>query len=207
MKIELKKIAEYRNEYKVYALFEGCYRRFADIVRNGHDEDSIDAYIIMINPGSCHKKSDVNPVIATAFYKGFDMSEAISDPAQKCIMSLMDACEMNKTRILNLFDYSNGNLNESLKHKEVSIFDDSRIKERNRYMPTDAVCIAAWGMNPDLLEYKKMAYECLGGKHIIGALDDRDRYAYRYIKPYGLEAQKTVISKIAEEYLKYKAYT
>ena len=67
MQIELKPIAEYRREYKVYALFDGTDRRFADIVRNQHEEEPIDAYIIMINPGSCHKKSDKNPVINSAF--------------------------------------------------------------------------------------------------------------------------------------------
>lgn len=110
MQIELKPIAEYRKEYKVYALFEGSDRRFADIVRNEHAED-----------------------------------------------------------------------------------------------PTDAVCIAAWGMDSSLMNYKKMAYECIGGDHIIGALEDIDKYAYRYIKPRGKEAQETVISRIAEEYLAYKA--
>lgn len=205
MQIELKPIAEYRKEYKVYALFEGIDRRFADIVRNGHAEVPIDAYIIMINPGSCHKKSDENPVIDTIFYKGFDMVEAVSDPAQKCIMALMDACNMDKIRILNLFDYANGNLAEALKHKGVSIFDDSRAEDRERYMPTDAVCIAAWGMDSSLMNYKKMAYECIGGDHIIGYPENADKYEYRYIKPRGQEAQKAVISRIAEEYFTYKA--
>lgn len=205
LEIELLPIKEYRKRYKVYALFEGSDRRFADIVRNQHEEDPIDAYIIMINPGSCHKKSDENPVIDVAFYKGFDMVEAVSDPAQKCIMALMDACNMNKIRILNLFDYANGNLAEALKHKGVSVFDDSRVEDKKRYMPTDAVCIAAWGMDSSLMNYKKMAYECIGGDHIIGALEDIDKYAYRYIKPRGKEAQKTVISRIAEEYWAYKA--
>ena len=79
-----KKIKElYRKEYKVYALFEGADRRFADIVRSGYEEASIDSYIIMINPGSCHKKSDENPVIDTAFYKGFNMVEAVSEVLQE----------------------------------------------------------------------------------------------------------------------------
>ena len=205
MQIELKPIAEYRKEYKVYALFEGTDRRFADIVRNEHAEAPIDAYIIMINPGSCHKKSDDNPLKDTTFYNGFDMVEAVSDPAQKCIMALMDACNMNKIRILNLFDYANGNLVEALKHKGVSIFDNSRAEDRKKYMPTDAVCIAAWGMDSSLMEYKKMAYECIGGECIIGYPENLDKYEYRYIKPRGQEAQKTVISRIADEYIAYKA--
>ena len=205
MQIELKPIVKYRKEYKVYALFEGTDRRFADIVRNGHAEVPIDAYIIMINPGSCHKKSDENPVIDTIFYKGFDMVEAVSDPAQKCIMALMDACKMNKIRILNLFDYANGDLTEALKHKGVSIFDDRRAEDRKRFMPTDAVCVAAWGMDSSLMEYKKMAYECIGGERIIGYPENADKYEYRYIKPRGQEAQKAVISRIAEEYFAYKA--
>lgn len=204
MQIQLKPIVEYRKEYNVYALFEGENRRFADIVRKEHIEDSIDAYIVMINPGSCHKKSEVNPVKDTIFYKSFDIVEAVSDPAQKCVMALMDACKMNKVRILNLFDYANGNLTEALKRKGVSIFDDNRVEDRNKYMPTDAVCIAAWGMDPALMDYKKMAYECIGGNRIIGALEDVDKYAYRYIKPRGCEAQRAVISRIADEYLAYK---
>lgn len=205
LEIKLLPVKEYREKYKVYALFEGEDRRFADIVRKGHEEANIDAYIIMINPGSCHKKSDENPVMDTAFYKGFDMVEAVSDPAQKCIMALMDACNMNKIRILNLFDYANGNLAEALKHKGVSIFDYSRAEDRKRYMPTDAVCIAAWGMDSSLMEYKKVAYECIGEERIIGYPENQDKYEYRYIKPRGIEAQRTVISRIAEEYFAYKA--
>lgn len=205
MQIELKPIAEYRKEYKVYALFEGTDRRFADIVRNEHVEAPIDAYIIMINPGSCHRKSDENPVIDVAFYKGLDIVEAVSDPAQKCIMALMDACKINKIRILNLFDYANGNLTEALKYKGVSIFDESRAEDRKKYMPTDAVCIAAWGMDSSLINYKKMAYECIGGVRIIGYPENSDKYEYRYIKPRGQEAQKAVISRIADEYIAYKA--
>lgn len=205
LEIKLLPVKEYREKYKVYALFEGEDRRFADIVRKGHEEANIDAYIIMINPGSCHKKSDENPVINFAFYNGFDMVEAVSDPAQKCIMALMDACEMNKIRILNLFDYANGNLAEALKHKGVSIFDDSRATDRKRYMPTDAVCIAAWGMDSSLMEYKKVAYECIGEERIIGYPENQDKYEYRYIKPRGIEAQRTVISRIADEYIAYKA--
>jgi len=205
MQIELKPIAEYRKEYKVYALFEETDRRFADIVRNEHVEAPIDAYIIMINPGSCHRKSDENPVIDVAFYKGLDIVEVVSDPAQKCIMALMDACKMNKIRILNLFDYANGNLTEALKHKGVSIFDDSRAEDRKRYMPTGAVCIAAWGMDSSIMEYKKMAYECIGEARIIGYPENSDKYEYRYIKPRGQEAQKAVISRIADEYIAYRA--
>lgn len=205
--IELLSISEYRKKYKVYALFEyingSTYRRFADIVRKNHEEDSIDAYLIMINPGSCHKKSDDNPVLSTQFYKGFDVVEAISDPAQKCVMALMDACELNKIRILNLFDLAEGNLDKALKNKcdeADSIFSEKRKKERLKYMPSDAICIAAWGMGNQLKCYKKQAYECLGAERIIGVDFNEKDYTCRYIKPRGKDAQMQVIEALAKKY-------
>lgn len=205
LSIEIKPVAEYRARYNIYALFKGEERKFADIVRKGFEENSIDAYIVMINPGSCHKKSDDNPLKDSAFYQDFDMVEAISDPAQKCVMSLMDACEMNKIRILNLFDYVNGNLERALARKGVSIFDVRRVEERKKYMPTDAVCIAAWGLNPDLYEYKKQAYQCIGEDRIIGYPANEELYEYYYIKPLVKDKQIEVIKRLAEKYLEYKA--
>lgn len=210
MKVELLPIAKNRKRYFVYAYFENNngvkYRRFADIVRNGHVEDDIDAYIIMINPGSCHEKSNENPIKNTLFYKEFEMVETVSDMAQKCVMSLMDVCKMNKIRILNLTDYVGGNFDKVLKDKDKwgeSVFSEQRTSELERYMPTKAVCIASWGTNDKLRDIKEVAYNRLGAERIIGYVDDKNKFSYRYIKPRGIEKQKEVITAIAKEYYKY----
>lgn len=221
MGIKLESKGFYENIFSVYAYFEYSsdkkikFRRFADIVRNDHKEDAIDAYLIMINPGSCSEKSSDNPVKDVKFYRDYKgIVEANCDMAQKCVMALMKECGMNKIRILNLSDYANGNLKEALEKKEYfekNIFSDENDKKRREYMPTEAVCIAAWGTNKALRKYKEKAYNKLvsivGEGNIIGfqEKDDKQNYSYRYIKPRRKEEQERVIEKIATKYLEHKS--
>lgn len=215
MEVKINEIKEYRKRFSVYALFEkengDTLRRFADIVRNGYEEASIDAYLIMINPGSC-KEDKEQKKGNYRFYKDYpDVVKAVCDPAQKCVMSLMDTCDINKIRILNLSEYVCGNLKEALGKDDYfkdSIFSESREEELKKYMYSDAVCIASWGTNDDLRRYKEQAIATIGKERIIGyqKQDTRDKEtsSYRYIKPWKIIEQKEIIAGIAEEYFKYE---
>lgn len=224
-----KPIDEFRNKYKykVIACFKDTidnspkYRLFADVCKEENIESEIDAYIIMINPGSCSPKDgkDAVDVSEYTYYKryaieaNYNIVEARSDMAQKCIMSLMETCRLKKVRILNLSDIREGNLNKALnsigsdieKRKEASIFSPERETERKIVMPNDAVCIASWGLDNRLFDLKQQAFNCIGENRIIGVCKDKQKLAYKYIKPRGIDDQKQVILELSQKYVNYKS--
>lgn len=187
-------------------------RLYADICKEEDIDHDIDAYLIMINPGSCDEKVTTNDLIKKSyFYAGSGVVEAVSDRTQKCVMSFMATCNIKKIRILNLSDIRSGNLNkakclmgknETLR-KEESIFSSKRQLDREKVMPNDAVCIASWGLDNEFLGLKKQAFECLGKDRIIGVCKDEAKFAYNYIKPVKIAGQKEIIFKLSKEYLEY----
>lgn len=216
MKVKYRPIRELRKDYKVIACFKddvniGKTRVFADVVRNNYYERAIDAYIIMINPGSCKEKpGKLDSEIANSqYYAGQDIIEAVSDMAQKCIMLLMDTCNISKVRILNLSDKREGDLSKIMAYLKSeaalknSIFSPERTDERALLMPDDAICIASWGLDPGLIALKEQAYRCIGKENIIGVLTDENTYSYKYIKPYKKDDQLQVIGEIADKYKEY----
>ena len=128
-------VGVYRQKYVVLARFynNGNARLFADVVDRDHVDAPIDAYLIMINPGSCKMQGNVSGRVKNSnYYKGLDVVEAVSDPAQKCVMAFMDICNLKKIRILNLVDYRSGNYAEVLslvspQNIEMSLFSQKRV--------------------------------------------------------------------------------
>lgn len=207
---EYHSVAVYREKYAVLARFyvnkEGQEARlFADVVDRKCLDAPINAYLIMINPGSCRKKDE--PVPALEYYKNQDVVEAVSDPAQKCVMAFMDLCGLKKIRILNLMDYKSGNYDKALKAAADqsivdSLFSQERIEERNQLMAEKAPIIAAWGTDKRLADLKKQAVECLGYENIIGVKPDKEKakadYDFEYIKPLTKDAQMERILALAK---------
>lgn len=79
-------VGVYRQKYAVLAKFynNGNARLFADVVDRDHVDAPIDAYLIMINPGSCKIQENESSLVKNSnYYKGLDVVEAVSDPAQK----------------------------------------------------------------------------------------------------------------------------
>ena len=68
----------------------------------------------MINPGSCRKKQKDSTPLGNSKYAEMNLVEAVSDPAQKCVMAFMDECKLKKVRILNLLYYKEGNSYEKI---------------------------------------------------------------------------------------------
>ena len=128
--------------------------------------------------------------------------------AQKCVMELMNACNMKKVRILNLSDVRSGNLDEAKvlmgdeKTQMVeSIFSPERKSDRAVIMPNDVACIISWGTDNKFRLLKRQAMACLADYNIIGEPVDEKNFSYRYIKPRGKVNQELVIGKLAEKYL------
>ncbi len=202
---EYHSIAVYREKYEGLAKFyinkEGQESRlFADVVNRNYLGAPIDAYLIMINPGSCRKKD--TPVPASEYYKNLDVVEAVSDPAQKCVMAFMDLCELKKVRILNLMDYRNGNYGKALKvaaDQSIadSLFSPERKEERHQVMTKKAPIIAAWGTDSRLADLKKQAVGCLGGNIIGVHKEGKEAYDFEYIKPPTKAAQIECVLELA----------
>ncbi len=213
MSFEYHSVEVYRAKYKILAKFytnrKGQESRlFADVVDREHEDALIDAYLVMINPGSCQKKSDV--ISESPYYKNLDVVEAKSDPAQKCVMAFMDLCGLKKVRILNLLDYKSGNYSKALKNVAEqnladSLFSPERTEERNLVMTEKAPIIVAWGTDKRLADFKKQALECLEVENIIGVKPKTkaEYYDFAYIKPWTKDAQIQRILDLAECFREY----
>lgn len=208
-------VGVYRQKYVVLARFynNGNARLFADVVDRDHVDAPIDAYLIMINPGSCKMQGNVSGRVKNSnYYKGLDVVEAVSDPAQKCVMAFMDICNLKKIRILNLVDYRSGNYAEVLslvspQNIEMSLFSQKREEQRKKIMPEKAVVIAAWGTDKRLSAFKKQAFHCLRDDIIIGIRPEpqKEYFDFKYIKPPTKVAQIKQIEELAECFLQYKS--
>ncbi len=126
---KMSSIKVYREKYIVFAKFteDQNARLFADVVDRDFLEAPIDAYLIMINPGSSKAKETHLPM--SEYYKNLDVVEAVSDRAQKCVMAFMDLCGLRKIRILNLMDYRSGNYDKTLSANQ-SLAESLFSKER-----------------------------------------------------------------------------
>lgn len=206
----MSSIKVYREKYIVFAKFteDQNARLFADVVDRDFLEAPIDAYLIMINPGSSKAKETHLPI--SEYYKNLDVVEAVSDRALKCVMAFMDLCGIKKIRILNLMDYRSSNYDKALSANQSlaeSLFSKERTGERNQLMAEKALVIAAWGVDKRLAEFKKQAVECLGCENIIGVKPDKEKmkayYDYEYIKPLTLIMQEERIKKLAKCFKEY----
>ena len=176
--------------YEVKASFykknDVTFRNYADIIRKGYKEDKIDAYIIMMNPGSCkpaNKIEDSAMSPETAIY-----INASDDPAQRKVMQIMDNTNFNKVRILNLFDCKEPDSNKAAQMASenygfpISIFSYERRDELNKLTKDNVPYIVAYGLN-GLVDFKKLALEFLTDKKVYGIKKDNNELLYYYLSP------------------------
>lgn len=184
-------------------------RNIADIIRKGYEDSAIDSYIIMMNPGSCKVIDNKISVINTIKDIPIQLKEAKSDPAQVCIMRLMDNLELNKVRILNLSDIAEPksgialsvmNKLEENNNMTSSIFSKERRKELDKITEQSAIYILSWGVSNRLNNYKKLALDFVKDKKTIGIKKDNNDFLYYYIKPIIKDSQNRIIEEITNEF-------
>lgn len=201
-------ISDLRKRYNVKASFYKrnnlLFRNYADIIKSDYRNDKIDAYIIMMNPGSCEPiNKDVDFTNShspdTAIY-----IDSKSDRAQKRVMQLMDNMKYNKTRILNLFDYKEPNsrkasqiINKSFGFP-ISIFSTERKEELNKLTIYDSPYIVAYGLG-GLDKYKKTALEFLKNKNTYGVKQKRNNLGYYYLSPPNEKRAQEIITQIVTQ--------
>lgn len=207
--VKFKSVSEYRKDYKVIAHFytneKGDKSRlFADVVRNDSMESPIDAYLIMINPGSC---KEIASFKSDGFYINYTVVEAKSDPSQKCVMALMDNCQLKKIRMVNLSDVVCADLKEAIKKMSIdgvasSLFSNQRQIQRNEILQSNAPYIVCWGTDSLLFEFKEQAMKYLSDKRVLGIMVNPDTYAFKHIKPALVVDQEIVVEELAKQIMK-----
>lgn len=188
--MKFNNINELKKTYEVKASFykknDITFRNYADIIKKGYKEDKIDAYIIMMNPGSCkpaNKIEDSAMSPETAIY-----INASDDPAQRRVMQIMDNIAFNKVRILNLFDCKEPDSNKAAQMASenygfpISIFSHERRDELNKLTKDDAPYIVAYGVTR-LVDFKKLVLEFLVDKKVYGVKKDNNDLSYYYLSP------------------------
>ncbi|MDQ0428532.1 hypothetical protein QOZ98_001358 [Planomicrobium stackebrandtii] len=148
---ELKKTYEVSAKF-YYSEVNGerfLMRREAKIVRIGHEQEEIDAVVVMINPGSCKPTGAVTSSSA----KEAILMAAKPDQTQYQLMNLMERKAWNVLVIVNLSDICEGNMsnfrNIERKFQEASlphsIFQDENMRDCHALLSSAKHVIFAWG--------------------------------------------------------------
>lgn len=188
------------NSFEVNGLFyENCghlCRKYLDIKKSESEIKKPDLMVVMMNPGSSSPEdgNDKNTVV----------SKAVPDPTQNQIMKVMDNCDFNYARILNLSDLREGNskifyskLNDS-KDIPHSIFSDERIEDFKALFIKEIPIILAWGVNKKLETLATMAINRIQTNNIFGLLKEGSDSAYYHPLPRKYKEQEEWCKDIIE---------
>lgn len=205
--VKFNNINELRKTYEVKASFykknDVTFRNYADIIRKGYKEDKIDAYIIMMNPGSCKPINDEDLKNSSSPESAIYI-DAKNDRAQKRVMQLMDNTNFNKVRILNLFDCKEPKSSKAAQMANedygfsINIFSHARKDELNKLTKDNVPYIVAYGLN-GLVAFKKLALEFLANKKVYGIKKDNNDLLYYYLSPFKeIDAQKIITEIVSQ---------
>lgn len=177
-------------------------RNVCDIRRKDifFEKNVLDAYFIMMNPGSCHPINYEYIIDKTRKSDSLEMIECNPDPAQYQIMKLMDNKGWNHVRILNLSDITTGDssqFRELLKNISTdchSVFSDSRQEELDELIHENARIVAAWTCSKEIRNLAILCKDRLKDRVFYGIPFDKEKIYYKYIKPQ-LHKQRVQILK------------
>src|SRR5690554_6743756 len=98
-----------KDNFEVTAYFYNSnnfkFRRYLEIKRKNYLDDKNDLNVIMMNPGSS-KPKNIDEKVNFDFLNKFVVAHP--DPTQFQIMKIMDNCNLNYAKIINLSDVRNG---------------------------------------------------------------------------------------------------
>ena len=123
-------------------------RKYLNIKRAGTDSGTPDLMVIMMNPGSSEQ--------ADEFKNVYDKEVPTKpDDTQFRLMLVMEKCNFDFARVLNVADLRNGKREKFIElQKEISrsfpghsIFDESRAKEFKSYFQEGVPVILSWGVD------------------------------------------------------------
>jgi|SRR5690606_26546717 len=205
-----------KEDFEVLAYFYNDkgfkYRRYLEIRRIGTFQTENDLNVIMMNPGSS-KPKEINEQITDDFLNKFVIAHP--DPTQYQIMRVMDNCNLNFAKIVNLSDIRNGSSNSfykmlanELKEINHSIFNEQNSQFLINYLNPKSIFILGWGVNKNLNNLSKLAVdkiEKIFGKDLklCGLNHPKNAYGYYHPLPRTKKQQIDWVNKITEQIKSY----
>lgn len=200
------------NKFRVDGLFYNQnllkFRKCLEIKRKGVELTESDLTVVMMNPGSSRPK-DVDETLATDYLNHF--VPAHPDATQSQIMRIMDNCNLNYAKIINLSDIRTTDSNKFYKmiNNELKDIEHSIFLEKNRdflkaYLNPDSIFLLAWGVDKHLTNLAKLAIEMLNSlweKEIIitGCKHPNNLYGYYHPLPKKNQDQKEWVNKVSNK--------
>lgn len=165
-----------------------------------------------MNPGSS-KPKNIDEKVNFDFLNKFVVAHP--DPTQFQIMKIMDNCNLNYAKIINLSDVRNGSsnefyklLNNELQNFNHSIFQDENDDILNGYLNFEANFILGWGVNKKLNILAKTAldkiekYKTKNSK-IFGIKHPRNQFGYYHPLPRTPKQQQDWVENITFQIKNY----
>ncbi|MBS1782827.1 MAG: DUF1643 domain-containing protein [Bacteroidetes bacterium] len=168
------------------------FRRYLEIKRKSFSGINNDLSIIMMNPGSS-KPKDLDEGTNSKFLNKF--VTAHPDPTQIQIMKVMEICNFNYAKVINLSDVRSANSNdfyklltEKLTNVNHSIFQDINEYYLLNYLNVESKFILAWGVNSKLNTLAKAALNKIGkitsgSTQIFGLSHESNPFGYYHPLP------------------------
>ena len=171
-------------------------RKYLDIRRNETITDKPDLMVVMMNPGSS-RPEDGNE-------KNTIASKAVPDKTQDQIMKVMNNCNFNYARILNLSDLREAKSKvfysklEELKKIPHSIFNDERINDFETVFVKNVPVIFAWGVDKKLEPLAIKAIERINEIKPFGLLKEGTNVSYYHPLPQNYHEQERWCDEITK---------
>ena len=172
------------------------YRKYLDIKRNETITNNPDLMVVMMNPGSSRPEDDNE--------KNTIASKAVPDKTQDQIIKVMNNCNFNHARILNLSDLREAKSKvfysklDELKTIPHSIFDDDRINDFETLFVKSIPVIFAWGVDKKLEALALKAIERINEPRPFGLLKERTTSAYYHPLPQNYYEQERWCEEISK---------
>ena len=173
------------------------FRSCLNIRRINNNSDQPDLMVIMMNPGSSKPISDIYDV----------ETPAIPDMTQSRIIEIMNRCDFNYARVLNLSDIREPKSavfykmiakleEENIPH---SIFCDERKEDFITYFVHNIPVIFAWGVHSKLAGLSKKAIDTIAPENIFGYHKTNGIHCNTYYHPLrrSLAMQTEWINKVS----------
>ena len=191
-----------RKKFKITGLFYQVkgfkFRKYLNIKKTNSERKKPDLMVVMMNPGSSR------PIDGNEDYEL--ETEAVPDNTQDQIMRIMENCNFDYARILNLSDFREPKSSEfyrkldKLKNNKIahSIFDENRRNDFDKLFVKNIPVIFAWGVNKNLKELANLAINKIGFEKSFGLKKEGLDFAYYHPLPQNYNKQKEWVETITK---------
>ncbi|MAD96835.1 MAG: hypothetical protein CMB99_05845 [Flavobacteriaceae bacterium] len=177
------------------------FRKYLNIRKKGTHKRFPDLMVVLMNPGS-------SKPLDQAFIPHTEV-QAKPDQTQNQIIRVMEQCNKQYARILNLSDLLEPKsllfhaTLEKLKKKKVvhSIFHPSRSEEFATLFQKTAPVILGWGVHKNLEPMAKQALAVIPTDKRVGVLKESTDWGYYHPLPPSTPKQRVWVQRICEQIL------